>query len=151
MTHKKKVKAPRANRQRVEVAQGDVDAKRELAIRLMEGNGVPQNHPKAVALLEDCVAIGDTEAMLMLAKYCAHGCWMEHNAERAESLICEAAKKRNKEAQCLMKFIKDWKGEEKITLRGLSSSRWAFISSTTHFFSLQCATRASARLREFVF
>ena len=120
MTDKKDIKEPSAKRHRVLVRQGDIDAKRELAIRLIEGNGVPQNHPKAVALLEDCVALGDTDAMFMLAKGCAFGHGMEHNAERAESLICEAANKGNDEAQCLMRLINDWKGKQSINLSGLS-------------------------------
>ena len=119
MTDKKDVKAQSVDELEVLVGQGDMDAKRELAIRLMEGNGVPQNHPKAVALLEDCVALGDTEAMLMLAKCCAFGHGMEHDAERAESLISEAANKGNEEALCLMKLINDWKGQKIINLRGL--------------------------------
>ena len=94
MTDKKDVKAQSVDELEVLVAQGDMDAKRELARRLMEGNGVPQNHPKAVALLEDCVALGDADAMLMLAKCCAFGRGMEHNAERAESLISRGCKER---------------------------------------------------------
>ena len=101
------------------VSQGDMDAKRELAIRLIEGNGVPQNHPKAVALLEDCVALGNTDAMLILAKCCAFGRGMEHNAKRAESLISEAANKGNEEALFLMELINKWKGQQTINLRGL--------------------------------
>ena len=120
MTDKKDVKAQSVDELEVLVGQGDMDAKRELAIRLMEGNGVPQNHPKAVALLEDCVALGDADAMLMLAKCCAFGHGMEHDAERAESLISEAANKGNHEAQCLMKLINDWKGKESINLSCLS-------------------------------
>ena len=119
MTDKKDVKAQSVDELEVLVGQGDMDAKRELAIRLIEGNGVPQNHPKAVALLEDCVALGDTDAMLMLAKCCAFGHGMEHNAERAESLICEAANKGNEEALCLMKLINDWKGKNGINLKSL--------------------------------
>ena len=80
MTDKKDVKAQSVDELEVLVAQGDMDAKRELAIRLMEGNGVPQNHPKAVALLEDCVALGDTDSMLMLAKCCAFGRGVEQDA-----------------------------------------------------------------------
>ena len=110
MTDKKDVKAQSVDELDVLVGQGDIDTKRELAIRLMEGNGVPQNHPKAVALLEDCVALGDADAMLMLAKCCAFGRGMEHDAERAESLISEAANKGNDEALCLMELINDWKG-----------------------------------------
>ena len=120
MADKKDVKAQSVDELEVLVGQGDMDAKRELAIRLMEGNGVPQNHPKAVALLEDCVALGDTDAMLMLAKCCAFGHGMERDAERAESLICEAAKKGNHEAVCLMKLINDWEGQHNIDLKSLS-------------------------------
>ena len=111
MTDKKDVKAQSVDELEVLVGQGDMDAKRELAIRLMEGNGVPQNHPKAVALLEDCVALGDAEAMVILAKCCALGRGIEHDAERAESLISDAANKGNKEALCLMELISDWKGQ----------------------------------------
>ena len=100
------------------MTQGDMDAKRELAIRLIEGNCVPQNHPKAVALLEDCVALGDADAMLILAKCCAFGHGMEQDAERAESLICDAANKGNEEALCLMKLIDDWKGKDSFCFFG---------------------------------
>ena len=119
MTDKKDMKAQNMDELEVLVGQGDMDAKRELAIRLMEGNGVPQNHPKAVALLEDCVALGEADAMLILAKCCTFGHGMEQDAERAESLICEAANKGNEEAQCLMSLINKWKWEERIDLRGL--------------------------------
>ena len=101
------------------VGQGDTDAKRELARRLMEGNGVPQNHPKAVSLLEDCVALGDADSMLILAKCCALGRGMEKDAERAESLICKAANKGNEEALCLMELMNNWKGQKSIDLEGL--------------------------------
>ena len=127
MTDKKGMKAPSAKRQRVLVARGEMDAKRALAIRLMEGNGVPQNHAKAVALLEDCVALGDTESMLLLAECCALGHGMEHNAERAESLISEAANKGNQEAAYLMELLNKWKGQQSINLRGLSSAHWTVI------------------------
>ena len=127
MTDKKDVKTQSVDELDVLVAQGDKDAKKELAIRLMEGNGVPQNHPKAVALLEDCVALGDTESMLLLAECCAFGHGMEHNAERAESLICEAANKGNQEAAYLMELLNKWKGQQSINLRGLSSAHWTVI------------------------
>ena len=122
MIDKKDVKAQSVDELEVLVGQGDMDAKRELAIRLIEGNGVPQNHQKAVALLEDCVALGDTDAMLLLAKCCAFGHGMEHNAERAESLICEASNKGNHEALSLMKLIDHWKGKDSIDLSSLSGS-----------------------------
>ena len=54
----------------------------------------------------------------MLAKCCALGCGMEHNAERAEALVSEAAKKGNDEARFLLQLINDWKGEERIYLSG---------------------------------
>ena len=116
MAEKNDVKTQSVDELEVLVGQGDMDAKRELARRLMKGNGVPQNHPKAVALLEDCVALGDAEAMLMLAKCCAFGHGMEHNVERAESLICKAANKGNEEALSLMKLNNDWKGQQSIDL-----------------------------------
>ena len=119
MTDKKDLKTQSVDELEVLVTQGDMDAKRELAIRLIEGNGVPQNHPKAVALLEDCVALGDTDAMLILSKCCAFGYGIEHNAELAESLISEAANKGNEEAQSLMKLINNWKGKYSIYLDGL--------------------------------
>ena len=119
MTDKKDVKTQSVDELYVLVTQGDMDAKRELAIRLIEGNGVPQNHPKAVALLEDCVTLGDADAMLILAKCCAYGHGMEHNAVRAESLISEAAKKGNHEAVCLMELINEWKGQQSILLESL--------------------------------
>ena len=122
MTDKKDVKAQSVDELEVLVAQGDKDAKKELANRLMEGNGVPQNHPKAVALLEDCAALGDAETMLMLAKCCAFGHGTGQDTKRAESLICEAANKGNDEAQCLMRLIKDWNGKQSINLLGLFCS-----------------------------
>ena len=67
---------------------------------------------KAVSFLEDCVAHGDTDAMVMLAKCCALGRGMEHNAERAETLVSEAAKKGNDEARFLFQEINRWKGKQ---------------------------------------
>ena len=122
MADKKDVKAQSVDELEVLVGQGNIDAKKELAIRLIEGNCALQNHPKGVALLEDCVALGDTEAMIMLAKCCALGHGMEHDAERAESLISEAADKGNHEALRLMKLINDWKGQQSIDFLGLFCS-----------------------------
>ena len=119
MTDKKYVKAQSVDELEALVAQGDMDAKRELARRLIEGNGVPQNHPKAVALLEDCVALGDADSMLMLANCCAHGRGMERDVERAESLISEAANKGNHEAMCLMELVNRYQGDDGIDLTSL--------------------------------
>ena len=106
-----------------------MDAKRELARRLMKGNGVPQNHPIAVALLEDCVTLGDTDAMLLLAKRCAFGHGMEHNAERAEALISDAAEKGNDEALSLMKLLTKMKKKKDVYLWSLLiESNWRTTS-----------------------
>ena len=75
-----------------------------------------KDEAKAVSLLEDCVAHGDANAMVMLAKCCALGCGIEHNAERAEALVSDAAKKGNDEARFVLKLINDWKGEERLLL-----------------------------------
>ena len=99
--------------------QGDIDAKREMARRLLEGDGVDKDEAKAVSLLEDCVALGDTDARVMLAKCCALGRGMKHNAERAEALVSEAAEKGNDEARFLLRLINDWKGDERIDLERL--------------------------------
>ena len=143
MTDKKDIKEPSAKRHRVLVRQGDIDAKRELAIRLMEGNGVPQNHPKAVALLEDCVTLGDAEALLLLAKCCAFGHGIGHDAERAESLISEAAKKGNKGAECLMELISNWKGKDSIDLCCLSGSHKKKLSRLLILSLTQGKSRAN--------
>ena len=90
-----------------------------MARRLMEGDGVDKDEAKAVSLLEDCVAHGDADAMVMLAKCCALGRGMEHNAERAEALVSDAAKKGNDEARILLQLINEWKGKQRIDLRGL--------------------------------
>ena len=99
--------------------QEDMEAKREMARRLLEGDGVDKDEAKAVSLLEDCVAHGDADAMVMLAKCCALGRGMEHNAERAEALVSEAAEKGNDEARFLLQLINDWKGKQFIDLSSL--------------------------------
>ena len=98
------------------MTQEDMEAKREMATRLMEGDGVDKDEAKAVSLLEDCVAYGDADAMVMLARCCALARGMEHNAERAEALVSEAAKKGNDEARVLLQLINDWKGKERFDL-----------------------------------
>ena len=96
-----------------------MEAKREMARRLLIGDGVDKDQAKAVSILEDCVAHGDTDAMVMLAKCCALARGMEHNAERAEALVSDAAEKGNHEARILMQLINDWKGKERISLWSL--------------------------------
>ena len=48
------------------IPQTEIEAKRESARRLLEGDGVDKDEAKAVSLLEDCVAHGDADAMVML-------------------------------------------------------------------------------------
>ena len=100
-------------------AQGDMKAKRELARRLVEGDGVDKDETKAVSLLEDCVGHGDTVAMVMLAKCCALARGMEHNVGRAEALLSDAAEKGKHEARVLLQLINDCKGKERVDLRCL--------------------------------
>ena len=114
------------------VAQGNIQAKRELARRLVDGEGVDKDEAKAVSLLQECVALGYTDAMLMLAKCCALGWGMEQNARRAETLVSDAAKRKNKEAQSLTKLINDWKGKERIDLSGLFMNRSIFTLFVHH-------------------
>ena len=95
-----------------------------MARRLMEGDGVDKDEAKAVSLLEECVAHGDTDAMVMLAKCCALARGMEHNAERAEALVSEAANKGSDEARFLLQLINDWRGKEYIDYEG---SRKCFL------------------------
>ena len=96
-----------------------MEAKRDLARRLVEGDGVGKDEAKAVSLLEDCVTHGDADAMVMLAKCCALARGMEHNAGRAETLLSEAAERGNEEARILSHLINDCKGDERIDFWGL--------------------------------
>ena len=115
----KDVRVQSVKKLRESAAKGHVEAKKELSRRLMEGELSHKDEAKAVSLLEDCVAHGDADAMMMLAKCCALGRGIEHNGERAEALMSDAAMKGNDEARILMKIINDWKGEESIDLEGL--------------------------------
>ena len=97
-------------------ARGGIDAKREMARRLLFGDGVDKDEAKAVSLLEDCVARDDADAMVTLAKCCALGRGMEHDAERAEALLSDAAEKGNNEARILLQLVNGWKGKQSISL-----------------------------------
>ena len=128
-------------------AKGHKKEKRELARRLLEGDGVDKDETKAVSLLEDCVARDDADAMVMLAKCCALGRGMEHNAERAEALVSEAAKKGNHEALFLLQLINDWKGERNIDLDGLQSvSQGHQKGKLLSVLFLQDVSKGNARL-----
>ena len=93
-----------------------MDAKREMARRLLEGDGADKDEAKAVSLLEDCVAHGDAGAMVILAKCYALARGMEHNAERAGALVSEAAEKGNREARTLLRIINCWKDDGTLSL-----------------------------------
>ena len=112
--------------------QRDLEAKREMARRLVEGDGVDKDEAKAVSLLEDCVAHGDADAMVMLVKCCALARGMEYNAERAEALVSEAAEKGNHEACFLLQLINDCKGIERIDLTSLRGCFLKILKWRTH-------------------
>ena len=126
MTDKKDVKALSVDELENNEAYGDIDAKRELARRLVEEEH--QNEAKAVALLEECVALGDTEAMLMLAKCCANGLGMEQSTERAKALISEAEEKGNDDALFLMWYSALFDG----VLVGLDGLSFSFNINKRH-------------------
>lgn len=114
-------------------AKGDVGAKKELARRLMEGDGTDKDEAAAAKWLEDCAAHGDAEAMVMLAKCCALGCGKKQSGEQAEALISEAAKKGNAEALCFRKYIDKWRGHSTINYEGLCCT--VEYTRTTTFMS----------------
>ena len=114
MPPKKRVRTDGAATLEESSTQEDIEAKREMARRLLIGDGVDKDQAKAVSLLEDCVAHYDADAMLLLAKCCALARGIEHNAERAEALLSDAAEKGNQEARILMQLINHWKGKESI-------------------------------------
>lgn len=89
--------------------QDQMNEKRELARRLVFGDGVDKNEEKGVSLLEDCVTHGDADAMLMLAKCYALGLGTKHNAERAEELLSDSARKGSKDASDFANFIGTWR------------------------------------------
>ena len=96
-----------------------MEAKREMARRLLIGDGVDKDQAKAVSILEGCVALGDADAMLMLAKCCALAHGMEHNVERAEALLFKAADKGNCDAQVMSQKISSWKKQKRIQVSGV--------------------------------
>ena len=92
---------------------------REIAWKLLIGDGMEKDEENGMWFLQYCVADGDADAIQMLAKCCALGRGMEYDAERAETLLSDAAKKGNEEARILMQLINDWKGMESIDLESL--------------------------------
>ena len=96
-----------------------MEAKREMARWLLIGDDEDKDEAKAVSILEDCVALGDTDAMVMLAECCVLARGIKYDVKRAEALVSDAAQKGNEDARILMQFINDWKGKERINLWGL--------------------------------
>ena len=112
--------------------QGHVEAKRELARRLMKGKEIEKNEAKAISLLNECVANGDTNASLMLALWCALGRGMEQNVDRAEAIISDCAKRGNESAMYLIGHINRWKKSKAVALDGVS---WYFIRTQKHIIN----------------
>ena len=83
------------------------------------GKGVEKNEARALTLLNECVAGGDSDAMLILAKCCAYGRGMERDAGQAQRLIAEAAKQMNNKAQDFHRLISNYGQQECIDLAGL--------------------------------
>ena len=110
-----------------------------MAERLLKGDGVNKDEAKAVTLLEDCVAHGDADAMVMLAKCCALGRGTEYNAERAEALLSEAKKKVNREARFLMELVEDGKEIKNDFYRGLQKCFLDEIKEKTHICVVLCS------------
>lgn len=101
------------------VARGDVEAKIELARRLLKGKGVEKDETKGVAILEECAALGWAKATFMLATCCIFGHGTERNLKRAKTLITDAAEKGLSDAKTLNRFIKEWDGRESVKLERL--------------------------------
>lgn len=131
MTDRKNTKTQSVAEHETLQTQKQIEEKKEQARRLLKG-GTQKNKAKAVELLEDCVALGDADSMLTLAKCYVLGCGIEQNTERAEDLLSECAMKGNREAMLLMKFNKDWKGQDSIDLERLFVSLHVG-TSTAHF------------------
>ena len=85
----------------------------------LKGKGWRKNEARALTLLNECVAGGDSDAMLILAKCCAYGRGMERDAGQAQRLIAEAAKQMNNKAQDFHWLISNYGQQECIDLAGL--------------------------------
>ena len=91
MTDRKNTKTQSVAEHDTLQTQKQIEEKKEQARRLLKG-GTQKNKAKAVELLEDCVALGDADSMLTLAKCYVLGCGIEQNTERAEELLSECAR-----------------------------------------------------------
>lgn len=70
-------------------AEGDIHGKYQLALMLLDGNGVPADVPKAITLLEDLSTTGDPWILIQLADVYASG--KAEPAERALDYFSKAA------------------------------------------------------------
>lgn len=126
----------RARTERIDFQEElEMDEKRHLAQTLMDqekkdGKGDIQ---KAVSLLNECMDLGDTEAMLMLAECYALGLGVDQSMERAEALIIRAEKNGSKEADALLGVINNGRCNGIINFSGLK----------TNFKIKQCFSRES--------
>ena len=119
-----------------------MEAKREMAKRLLDGDAVDKDQAKAVPILEDCVALGDADAMVMLAECCALAHGVEYNAERAEELVSDAADKGNHEARILMQLINHWKGQQRFSM----SLRMCLLDEIEWEISPSCSDKEGQEL-----
>ena len=84
---------------------GDLNAKVVLAWFMLAGRGGAQKDENgAVALLEECVANGNIEAMWMLGVCCLFGLGMTKDAERGLSLFGKSADSGN----IIGSYLKTW-------------------------------------------
>ena len=119
MTENRNVKKQSLKELNDSVSQGNVEAKTELARRLLKGKDVDKDEKKAISILEECAALGDAQAMFMLAVCCTLGRGVEHNMERAKALLSEAAGKGFSAAQCLNQLINKQGKRESVEFEGL--------------------------------
>ena len=74
---------------------------------------------KVTSFLEERASLGDTDAMVTVAKRCARGRGTEQNAERAKMLFSEAAMKGNERAKYFMELIDKYDGKQEFVVNGL--------------------------------
>ena len=110
---KKRAKRQRVTGQEPSPPLGEADAKKKLARRLL-AEGSPKKEAEAVKLLEECVTLGDADAMMTLAKCYALGCGTVQDADRVDDLLSMAAEKGDKYAEQVLGFIRSWKRQNGI-------------------------------------
>ncbi|KEI86147.1 hypothetical protein FDF15_01995 [Clostridium botulinum] len=89
-------KLPKENKKRAmellekEIINKNVDAMRELGIRLIEGDGIERNIEKGIKLLEDSILKSDVKSMRELGYKFVNGKDVIQNKERGENLLLAA-------------------------------------------------------------